>query len=242
MPRALLIKLQHDLVDRCQPGDVVVVVGLLVSQWNQSVVVNVDSLVGLALLAHSIRVVQDKNSSGWTSKAAGNRGPLVTDLNDDKLRSEFTAFWVEPRNTEAPMAARDYICKAVCPKLYGMAIVKLALLMTLIGGGNQGEMKTDKENWAEPRANNDSPIVSQVEKEEPEPFQMIQNRKPGTAAPFHGSGGGGGKQENGWNGFGKSVQTRRRAQSHLLLVGDPGTVGDILSKNVIYVMCCYYRH
>ena len=68
VPRSLLVKLEHDLVDRCQPGDEVVIVGVLLSQWHQSVMVDVDSPVGMALHAHSIRVVQDKSSSAWASK------------------------------------------------------------------------------------------------------------------------------------------------------------------------------
>jgi DNA replicative helicase MCM subunit Mcm2 (Cdc46/Mcm family) len=37
IPRTLLIKLQHDLVDTCQPGDDVVVVGTLLSHFPSSV-------------------------------------------------------------------------------------------------------------------------------------------------------------------------------------------------------------
>jgi hypothetical protein len=52
----------------------------------------------------------------------------------DNLRKEFDAYWSEERNQLYPMLARDFICKSVCPKLYGMKIIKLALLITLIGG------------------------------------------------------------------------------------------------------------
>ena len=209
VPRSLLIKLQHDLVDRCQPGDEVVIVGLLIAQWHQSVMANVDCPVGLALLAHSVRVVQDKSSSAWTNAATASGQSLGGELDGDKFRAEFAAFWNDPQNVAAPIAARDYICKAVCPKLYGMAIVKLALLMTLIGGGCQHSKERGKENAADHTSKEQS-----QDNYEPEPFQMIHQNKP-SALPstFFG---GGQTQEKDWKGYGESVQTRRRGQSHLV--------------------------
>ena len=53
IPRSLLVKLQHDLVDTCQPGDQVVIVGSLLAQWPQSTMVDVECPIGMALQAHS---------------------------------------------------------------------------------------------------------------------------------------------------------------------------------------------
>ena len=212
VPRSLLVKLEHDLVDRCQPGDEVVIVGVLLSQWHGSLMVNVDSPVGMALHAHSIRVVQDKSSSAWASSGSGDGQSLGADIDGDKFRAEFNAYWADPKSIAAPMAARDYICKAVCSKLYGMAIVKLGLLITLIGGGcrHDGKNKPKGDNKGESSWDND----------EPEPFQMIQNKPSALPSMHYGESR---PQSKDWKEYGASVQTRRRGQSHLLLVGDPGT-------------------
>jgi len=213
VPRSLLVKLEHDLVDRCQPGDEVVIVGVLLSQWHQSVMVDVDSPVGMALHAHSIRVIQDKSASAWASSGNGESS-LGADMDEDKFRSEFTAFWEDPKNIANPIAARDYICKAVCPKLYGMAIVKLGLLITLIGGGCRQDGNGSSEKAADRKDDDDD--------DEPEPFQMIQN-KPASLPSMHYTGEDRNPTDKKWKGYGETVQTRRRGQSHLLLVGDPGT-------------------
>ena len=65
IPQSLLIKLQHDLVDKCQPGDQVVLVGSLLAQWHSSVVPQVECNVGMALKAHSIRVLLQDEGAAW---------------------------------------------------------------------------------------------------------------------------------------------------------------------------------
>lgn len=71
--------------------------------------------MGMALKAHSIQVVQEKGASAWKNR---EEGASVGEL--QKLRQEFDAYWNDPKNKANPIQARDFICKAVCPKLYGM--------------------------------------------------------------------------------------------------------------------------
>jgi DNA replicative helicase MCM subunit Mcm2 (Cdc46/Mcm family) len=126
MPGSLLIKLQHDLVDQCQPGDEVAVVGILLAQWHQSYLLDdMDCNVSMAMTAHSVRVIAE-NGDSW-KKQHQHVGEV------EKYKHEFNEYWQEPDNMEHPIAARDFITKAICPKLYGMQVVKLALLLTLIG-------------------------------------------------------------------------------------------------------------
>ena len=63
IPTTLLIKLQHDLVDQCQPGDDVVVVGTLISYW-QNLVQMADVQIGMVMEAHSIRASNGNGGSG----------------------------------------------------------------------------------------------------------------------------------------------------------------------------------
>ena len=59
----MLIKVQHDLVDTCQPGDDVVVVGTLLSHWQHLVPMG-DVQIGLVMDAHSIRSAHQQNHGG----------------------------------------------------------------------------------------------------------------------------------------------------------------------------------
>jgi DNA helicase MCM9 len=220
IPRSLLIKLQHDLVDRCQPGDQVVIVGSLLAQWHQQLLPNVECHVGVAMSAHSVRVIAEKNSFSAWQDSNGGKNSVGGQM--DQFRKEFDAYWQDKTNQEFPIAARDFICRAVCPKLYGMKVIKLALLITLIGGVSSDAYE-DTNAETTPRVD-----VSEHSNEGPEPFQMIATN----AAPQ-------GKDTNPAEyGDGPSssnstfrvtanrqglVKTRRRDQSHLLLVGDPGT-------------------
>ena len=223
IPRALLVKLQHDLAqDKCQPGDEVVVVGSLLAQWHSSVSPDLDCNVGMALKAHSIRVLQEKGASAWNNSEEGNNN--VGEL--EKMRKEFDLYWRDPANVAYPIAARDFICQAVCPKLYGMSMVKLGLLVTLIGGVScdkfPEQTQTEKQS-IEPNRGAPMRLSSTCddgEEEAPVPFrvQKIHQVIANTAVNY-------GEERNvpdGSHHF-QCVQTRRRDQSHMLLVGDPGT-------------------
>ena len=285
IPRSLLVKLQHDLVDKCQPGDEVVVVGSLLAQWPSSMAPEADFSVGMALKAHSIRVVQEK--------AAWHTDPAMGDM--ERNRQEFEEYWKDANDKGKLIAARDFICRAVCPKLYGMAMVKLALLVTLIGGvpaetgngqknGSASNDKNDKNNNSdnsdnstglEDEENKDyrdigdrsgdnrtgrrSRTKSQRQRQagigkkrddmsmtdktntpydddddwsrsdeemsddglEPIPFRLKKLTK--TPETSHNFLFGDAVKPRKTSKENKTVQTRRRDQSHMLLVGDPGT-------------------
>lgn len=240
IPRSLLIKLQHDLVDHCQPGDEVVVVGSLLAQWHQpSYQPDVECHVDMALSAHSVRVICEKGSSAWKKGS----GDVVGEL--DKFRKEFDAYWRDPKHQENPIRARDFICKAVCPKLYGLQVIKLALLMTLVGGvssdayegigeGDNQRPLRDKNNQLDRghHENNDDD-----DDDAPDQFQIIgsnggDGNDGGDATAYYGGDASSSlenrekrrrKQQRSKGGNQQQVKTRRRDQSHLLLVGDPGT-------------------
>jgi len=230
IPRALLIKLQHDLVDKCQPGDDVVVVGTLMSHWQQLVSMG-DINIGMAMHAHSVRVMHGadggggEGSSSWDCIFDGDQNQDSEETDDngsggvrgrgmvkEEIVNEYRNFWNEDVNLKRPMAARNFICQAVCPTLYGLSLVKLALILTLIGGSSAGQGNNEQER-SHPGGTNvveddDMPVQFSLVDEAPSPpahnnvgesRTNRHNKEPGAA-----------------------VKTRRRAQSHLLLVGDPG--------------------
>jgi DNA helicase MCM9 len=205
IPRSLLIKLQHDLVDTCQPGDQVVIVGSLLAQWPQSTMVDVECPIGMALQAHSIRVVQEKGGSAWNGDDIGEM---------DRLRKEFDLYWKNHSRHRNQIAARDFICKAVCPQLYGMSMIKLALLVTLIGGVQSSSYHHDDTDADGTR----NPANPEDDADEPDQFSVQPPRSGEPNRDFYY-----GDDQPRQTPTQKSVRTRRRDQSHMLLVGDPGT-------------------
>jgi len=212
IPRSLFIKLQHDLVDSCQPGDVVVVVGSLLAQWQTTTPIpDVECSVGVAMSAHSVRIVSEKTT--WQGEGTNAVGQM------DQYRKEFVAYWDLESSKSKPFAARDFISKAVCPTLYGMKVIKMALLMTLIGGVS-AEAYKEKDHNSQTDEN-----VEPIEDEGPVPFQIFtdsSNQNDISTATYDGH------SESPYASSKKkkrnqAVKTRRRDQSHLLLVGDPGT-------------------
>ena len=134
VPHSILIKLSDDLVDGCNPGDEVVVVGSLHAEWqgNQGLAPDMEVMVGMSMRAHSVRVINvdeefGSGGGGSTSTAdlglmGGNLGAMAASSGNlrEKFRREFDAFWNDATSKGRPMATRDYIVRAICPKLFGM--------------------------------------------------------------------------------------------------------------------------
>mmetsp|Transcript_5753 Transcript_5753/g.8341 ORF Transcript_5753/g.8341 Transcript_5753/m.8341 type:complete len:257 (+) Transcript_5753:617-1387(+) len=240
IPKALLIKLQHDLVDRCLPGDDVVIVGSLISHWQSNLVGMSDCNISMAINAHSIRVVNGNGGSGssW-DRIFIDSGQLphsvgiekkenVTAIKQnecsivrDEIMNAYTKFWAQNKSQEFPIATRNFICQAVCPTLYGMSAVKLALLLTLIGGsGTDVNSEYNASVLKKPR--NQAKGSFYEDYEGPKQFSFSCNdtfsinKKKGSNEMT--------KDESLKDRrIQESVKICRREQSHLLLVGDPGT-------------------
>ncbi len=143
VPRSAIIILEADLVDKYNAGDDVIVVGTVLRQWRPLSRGN-RCVVDIAIRANSIKAI----SSNERLKILKNKDSFEI----------FNKFWLKFPNGYEAFTGRDAIIRAICPQLFGLFMVKLALLLTLVGG-----------------------------------------------SATHSDGG-----------------VKRRAQSHLLLVGDPG--------------------
>jgi DNA helicase MCM9 len=228
IPRSLLVKVQHDLVDSCQPGDQVVVVGSLLAQWPagaQAQLPDAECPVDMAMMAHSVRVVDE--------------GPTPTaDASDlEQYQREFTSYWADTQSKMEPIQARNFICQAVCPKLYGMSSIKLALLITLIGGvpADAYQTSSQEETLTTDEASSSlaSPLPDSLINDQPDPFVLPTSRTPSrsdvaaaawnpASTPQSSSSSSPPPLSSHKRARRRVVQTRRRDQSHLLLVGDPG--------------------
>jgi len=217
-----------------------------------------DCDITTAMTAHSIRVVHggeaggDHEGSSWDciferaeddgeeedeggpdSNTTGKKKRKLGMVREEIVK-EFRDFWNEEDNWKRPIAARNFICQSVCPTLYGMSLVKLGLLLTLIGGSRT----TGDSDGTHCHDNNEtisSPPHLQVVKEEEEkdrcsfedgdaPVQFNLCDDKVIAPPHKGAQGielegvTHCKRKSQSKRLAPSVQTRRREQSHLLLV------------------------
>ncbi|KYR01834.1 MCM family protein [Tieghemostelium lacteum] len=116
IPRSILILLQEDLVDQCQAGDDIVVSGIVLRRWKP---IKADERcdIEVVVIANYIKVMNEqKFISGMT----------------DEIRGQFEDFWIA--NEQLPLAGRNKILAHICPGVYGLFVVRLAMLLVLIGG------------------------------------------------------------------------------------------------------------
>lgn len=119
MPRSIIVVLEGDLVDKCNAGDDIVIVGVLVKQW-KPVFKGMKCPVDIAVKANSVKALKFQ---------APLQGNLLADTSN-----KFRDFWGRHLAAGKRFTARDIIVGSVCPQLYGLFHVKMAVLLTLIGG------------------------------------------------------------------------------------------------------------
>ncbi|XP_039843611.1 probable DNA helicase MCM9 isoform X2 [Panicum virgatum] len=116
IPRSMPVILMDDLVDSIKPGDDVIITGILSAKWShdiKDVRCNLDPM----LLANYVRRTNELKSDIDI--------PVETE-------EEFKHFWEEYRLT--PLKGRNFILEGICPQIFGLFTVKLAVALTLIGG------------------------------------------------------------------------------------------------------------
>ncbi|XP_023246254.1 DNA helicase MCM9-like [Copidosoma floridanum] len=116
MTSALPVVLLDDLVDKCTSGDNVNICGFLIRKWDK-VVVGQRPLSTTFLLASSLLV---------------RRKVADSDFCKEEVTKIFRNFW--DKYGDRPLEGRDFILTSVCPQLYGMYSLKLALAVILCGG------------------------------------------------------------------------------------------------------------
>ncbi|XP_062077081.1 probable DNA helicase MCM9 [Humulus lupulus] len=116
IPRSILVILKDDLVDVVKAGDDVIVTGVLTARWSpdlKDVRCDLDPM----LIANHLRRTNELKSD-------------ITIPHDVIMK--FNQFWNEFKDT--PLKGRNAILQGVCPQIFGLFTVKLAVALTLIGG------------------------------------------------------------------------------------------------------------
>ncbi|XP_068609856.1 DNA helicase MCM9 [Brachionichthys hirsutus] len=116
IPRSVVVVLEDDLVDSCKSGDDVTVYGVIRQRWKPfSDGAHCD--VELVLKANNIEV---NNQQAAATVAMKN------------VQKDFEDFWNNYKHD--PIAGRNQILLSLCPQVFGMYLIKLAVAMVLAGG------------------------------------------------------------------------------------------------------------
>ncbi|XP_062407416.1 DNA helicase MCM9 [Sardina pilchardus] len=116
IPRSMLVVLEDDLVDSCKSGDDVTVYGVVCQRW-KPLLQDARCEVEVVLKANHIEVNNEQSS-----------GAVVL----EDVQKEFEEFW--DKHKHDPIAGRNQILMSLCPQVFGMYVVKLAVAMVLAGG------------------------------------------------------------------------------------------------------------
>ncbi|KAK4438151.1 putative DNA helicase MCM9 [Sesamum alatum] len=116
IPRSIPVILKDDLVDIVKAGDDVIVTGVLTAKWSSDMK-DVRCDLDPVLVANYVRRMNELKSD--------------IDIPDDIIM-KFKQFWSDFKDT--PLKGRNAILRGICPQIFGLFTVKLAVALTLIGG------------------------------------------------------------------------------------------------------------
>ncbi|XP_026943449.1 DNA helicase MCM9 isoform X3 [Sagmatias obliquidens] len=116
IPRTMKVILEDDLVDSCKSGDDLTIYGVVMQRW-KPFRQDVRCEVEIVLKANYVQV-NNEQSAGINM--------------DEEVRKEFEDFWEYYKSD--PFAGRNEILASLCPQVFGMYLVKLAVALVLAGG------------------------------------------------------------------------------------------------------------
>uniref|UniRef100_A0AAG5CY52 DNA helicase MCM9 n=1 Tax=Anopheles atroparvus TaxID=41427 RepID=A0AAG5CY52_ANOAO len=115
VPASLVVTLEDDLVDSCQPGDCVTVCGRIEHRWKPPVLGRRTEIT-ITMRANS--VAREESKASWAK-----------DLPEHLLCVQ--AEWQEVLREIGELAARDLLVQSIAPAIRGMYPVKLAIALAL---------------------------------------------------------------------------------------------------------------
>lgn len=116
VPRSVVVVLEDDLVDSCKSGDEVTVFGVVCLRW-RPFSEGSPCEVELVLRANNIEVKNQQQ---------------VAALLGNDIHKEFEEYWKNQGHD--PLTGRNTILLSLCPQVFGMFVVKLAVALVLAGG------------------------------------------------------------------------------------------------------------
>ncbi|XP_049935082.1 probable DNA helicase MCM9 isoform X1 [Nymphaea colorata] len=116
IPRSIPAILKDDLVDMVKAGDDVVVTGILTAKWSPDVR-DVRCDLDPIMVANYIRRTNEFKSD--------------IEIPEDAIET-FNQFWAQFQDN--PLKGKNAILHGICPQIFGLFTVKLAVALTLVGG------------------------------------------------------------------------------------------------------------
>ncbi|CAL9771498.1 unnamed protein product [Musa acuminata subsp. burmannicoides] len=116
IPRSIPVILMNDLVDMVKAGDDVIITGVLSAKWSSDLKDVRCDLDPILIANYVRRTNQLKSEIG---------------IPDDVIK-KFEQIWLHYKT--APLRGRNAILQGICPQVFGLFTVKLAVALTLIGG------------------------------------------------------------------------------------------------------------
>lgn len=141
VPRSILVILRNELVDQCRAGDDVIITGILGCRSKPNLKADCSHLDGeLFLQATSIQSTASITESSIMSSTLGAS-------DESQLYEKYENYWRKFSGGAEEIRGRSRIVNSFCPQMHGMFLLKLATLMTIIGGcsSSEGERNVDEE-------------------------------------------------------------------------------------------------
>eukprot|EP00879_Flechtneria_rotunda_P024600 GHRR01026096.1.p1 GENE.GHRR01026096.1~~GHRR01026096.1.p1 ORF type:complete len:579 (+),score=182.66 GHRR01026096.1:450-2186(+) len=117
VPANIQVLLQDELADSCQPGDDIEALGLVCAEWRP--------------LFPGARCDGSLNIRACQVRSINSLIRTIA-MPEDSLAEQFRDFWAY--HAKCPLKGRNKILASICPQIYGLFLVKLAVALTLIGG------------------------------------------------------------------------------------------------------------
>ncbi|PVD33712.1 hypothetical protein C0Q70_04972 [Pomacea canaliculata] len=116
IPRSMWVILEDDLVDCCKAGDDITICGKVCQRW-RPLAEETKCDIETVLRANHVLVTNEQRSR-----------VMIT----QELKEEILEFW--KKHQSCPLTARNQILASLCPQVYGLYVVKMAVALVLAGG------------------------------------------------------------------------------------------------------------
>lgn len=119
VPASVVVLLEAEHAGSLRAGEDVEVVGYLVRRWQPP---SKGKRCDVELAIRAVRVAKLGRRGGASARASAGE------------RRAFESRWQAARAERRELAERDALLRAVCPQVHGLALAKLAVAITLVGG------------------------------------------------------------------------------------------------------------